>query len=53
MSATTALRVKKYRHDHAVLAERVLALAEEFKKSKGYTPPYWELIKLATRARQG
>jgi hypothetical protein len=51
MSATTALRVKKYRRDHAATAERVLALAEEFKKNKGYTPPYWELINLVRRAR--
>ncbi len=51
MSATTALRVEAYRHDHALLADRVLASAEEFRTKRDYTPPYWELVRLAEQAR--
>jgi hypothetical protein len=50
MSATVALRVKKYRNDHTEIANRLLQLADEFKLANGYTPPYWELIKLGHRA---
>jgi hypothetical protein len=50
MSATQALRVDKFRSDHAALADRVLLAAEQFRKTKGYTPPYWELIRLAREA---
>jgi hypothetical protein len=51
MNATTALRVAAYRRDHALLAARVLVLAEEFRTQRGYTPPYWELVRLADHAR--
>ena len=50
MSATTALRVKKFRNDHATLAARVFAATEEFKKTNGYTPPFWALRNLAQNA---
>ncbi len=53
MSAATALRVEEYRHDHALVADRVLASAEEFRTQRGYTPPYWELVRLAEQARSG
>ncbi len=52
MSATTGLRVRKYLRDHDRLTVRVLVLAEEFKTSHGYPPPYWELLKLARQARR-
>ena len=51
MSATTALRVKRFRNDHAVRVKRVLGQAEEFKERKGYTPPFWELIRMAREAK--
>jgi hypothetical protein len=51
MSATTALRVKSYRREHEAIATRALVLAEDFKLRKGYTPPYWELLKLARQAK--
>jgi hypothetical protein len=50
MSATTALRVKRFRTDHAAIASQVLASSEEFKKTNGYTPPFWALRKLAQKA---
>jgi hypothetical protein len=51
MSATTALRVQKFRNDHAARARRVLQQAEEFKRTKGYTPPFWELTKMVQQAK--
>ena len=47
MSATTALRVNLLRKEHHALAERVLKLAAGFKATKGYTPPFWELHRMA------
>jgi len=52
MSAATALRVARYREDHAAVTARLLALAQEFQTRQGYRPPYWELVRLARRARQ-
>ncbi len=49
MSATSALRVKKYRLEHETIAARVMELASRFRAEKGYTPPYWELLALARR----
>ena len=51
MSATSALRVEKFRRDHAARVTRVLQKAEDFKKSKGYTPPFWELITMSRQTR--
>lgn len=51
MNATTALRVAEYRREHESLAARVLTSAEEFRTQRGYTPPYWELVRLAEQAR--
>jgi hypothetical protein len=52
MNATEALRVKKYRTEHGEIASRVLLLADQFKKDKGYLPPYWELVRLARNAKE-
>jgi hypothetical protein len=52
MSATAALRVKRYRDDHARIADRVLQGAAEFQKSNGYLPPFWELRRLAHEAKK-
>jgi len=30
----------------------LLSLAADFKKRKGYPPPYWELVKLARVAKR-
>lgn len=51
MSATTALRIAKYRRDHGAIAARVLALAADFTKQNGYAPPYWKLLSLANKAQ--
>lgn len=50
MSATTALRVAKYNADHAAIKQRLAMYASDFQKAHGYSPPYWELIRLATQA---
>lgn len=52
MNATSALRVKKYQEDHAVISARVRELAAEFEKEKQYAAPYWELVRMAKQARQ-
>ena len=51
MSATTALRVQKMTATHAAIFERVLAAAEKFKAGRGYTPPSWELLRMAREAK--
>jgi len=50
MSATTALRVKRFRNAHAAMVGQVLARSEEFKKAHGYNPPFWTLRNLAQKA---
>ena len=50
MSATTALRVKRFRNEHSAMAIQVLAGSEEFKKTNGYTPTFWGLRNLAQQA---
>jgi len=50
MSATAAMRHRAFSKKHAALQARLMELAAEFKRSKGYHPPYWELVKLARNA---
>ncbi len=50
MSATAALRHRAFSRKHVALRSRLLALSSEFKRRKGYNPPYWELLKLAREA---
>jgi hypothetical protein len=50
MSATSALRVEKFRKDHAARVTRVLQKAKDFKTTKGYAAPFWELIRMARQA---
>lgn len=52
MTATAALRHRWYSARHNLLVQRVRAAAEEFAMHNGYRPPYWELVKMARRARQ-
>jgi len=52
MSAATALRVKKFRHDHDARTERLLVLAAEFQKSRGYPPSYLDLTRLARTTKR-
>lgn len=51
MSATTALRVQKMTATHAAIFARVTEAAGKFKAARGYTPPYWELLRLAREAK--
>ncbi|MBI5693737.1 MAG: hypothetical protein HZC55_26985 [Verrucomicrobia bacterium] len=51
MSATAALRVSRYRSEHATRVDRVLRAAEDFRRTRGYLPPYWELVRLARETR--
>jgi hypothetical protein len=51
MSATTALRAAKYGADHAAVKARLTALAAVFQETHHYSPPYWELVRLANQAQ--
>lgn len=51
MSATTALRVDRFKRRYAAIQKRVLENAETFKAERGYVPPYWELVRLAREAK--
>lgn len=51
MSATAALRNKSFSRAHATIRNRLLVLADEFKRQNGYNAPYWELVKLARKAK--
>lgn len=47
MSAAAALKVSEFSKRHKQIKKQLTLEAAEFKKRKGYPPPYWELIKLA------
>jgi hypothetical protein len=51
MSATAALRNKRFSQRHAAINARLIDLAAEFKKQNGYAAPYWELVKRARQAK--
>jgi hypothetical protein len=50
MTATAALKNKWFSRRHRDTVERLRVLAQRFQRSNGYSPPYWELIKLARQA---
>jgi hypothetical protein len=50
MSATTALRVNRFKTRHAVARERLQEAAAQFQSANGYMPPYWELLRMAREA---
>lgn len=50
MSATSALRHRQFDAMHKEIKAKLLPLAEDFKQKEGYTPPYWELVKMARMA---
>jgi hypothetical protein len=52
MSAATALRVRSFSLMHGAIKERALVAAEEFKEHNGYIPPYWEIVKMALKAKE-
>ena len=51
MSATGALRNRTFSRRHEAIRARLLTAADEFRKQRGYSPPYWELIKLARQVK--
>lgn len=52
MSAETALRNVELSDNHVAIKTRLHLLAEEFRRENGYTPPYWEMVKLAKKAKE-
>jgi hypothetical protein len=52
MSATAALRHKKFSRDHRAIKEQLLVRAAQFNERNGYAAPYWELVRLARTAQK-
>jgi hypothetical protein len=50
MSATSALKHDWYVKRHAAINERLIRKAEGFQRERGYTPPYWWLLRFAREA---
>lgn len=50
MNSTVAARILRLNRQHAAIKSRALALAEEFRSREGYTPPEWQLVRLAQQA---
>ena len=50
MSATQALKNETFVAMHAAVKSPTLQMADEFMKSNGYRPPYWQLVKFAGAA---
>ena len=51
MDATAALRNLELTSIHEKIRDRVLAEAAAFQEKEGYRPPYWELVRMANKAR--
>lgn len=51
MSSTSSLRYTWLVDRHATMKASVLADVERFRTENDYTPPYWELLKMARRAK--
>jgi hypothetical protein len=50
MSATRALRAQWLTERHAAIKQETLSRVEAFRRTEGYTPPYWDLVALAREA---
>jgi len=51
MNATAALRSLELSSMHEKIRHRVLTQAAAFQEKQGYRPPYWELVRMANKAR--
>jgi len=51
MEATAALRNLKLSARHEEIKKKVIIQAALFQKKQGYRPPYWELVRMASKAR--
>jgi hypothetical protein len=52
MSVSAALRSQEYMKRHKALAGRLSENAEQFRKTKGYEAPYWQLVSMARAAKE-
>jgi hypothetical protein len=50
MRATAALQNRWFSRLHQDAVKRLRGLAQQFQQRQGYSPPYWELVKLARQA---
>lgn len=53
MSATRALHAQWLDARHAAVKAGVLSRVDDFRASRGYTPPYWELVAMARASLAG
>lgn len=51
MSPEGALRISRFEDNFKKIKARLNELAEEFRKKESYTPPYWQLVKMAKTAK--
>jgi hypothetical protein len=51
MDATAALRNLKLSARHEEIKKRALVQAALFQEKQGYRPAYWELVRMANKAR--
>lgn len=47
MGARAAIINQRFTADHKKIARETVRLAEDFQKTRGYVPPYWELVGMA------
>jgi len=51
LCATSAARIVYLNQRHEAIKRQVLAEAEDFRRREGYTPPEWQLLRMAKQAR--
>ena len=51
MCAEAALKNVSYTDTHERIKNELIVLTNQFKNKNGYTPPYWEIVRLARLAR--
>jgi hypothetical protein len=51
MDVTAALRNLELSARHEEIKKEVLVRAAAFQEKQGYRPPYWELVRMANKAR--
>lgn len=50
MSATRALKNQRFVEMYKMVKDRTVVLADQFKNTNGYLPPYWQLVSMAKKA---
>jgi hypothetical protein len=51
METTAALRNQELSVKHVEIKKKVFVQAAAFQEKQGYRPPYWELVRMANKAR--